>query len=34
MSKDLNPDNAFIFRIVHRDNMPDVWAKSPFENGF
>lgn len=27
MSKDLNPQNAFIFRIVHRDNMPDVWAK-------
>jgi hypothetical protein len=26
MSKDLNPDKALIFRIVHRDNMPEVWA--------
>jgi hypothetical protein len=26
MSKDLNPEKALIFRIVHRDNMPDVWA--------
>jgi hypothetical protein len=26
MSKDLNPEKALIFRIVHRDNMPKVWA--------
>jgi hypothetical protein len=26
MSKDLNAQNAFIFRIVHRDNMPEVWT--------
>jgi hypothetical protein len=26
MSKDLNPQKALIFRIVHRDNMPDVWV--------
>jgi hypothetical protein len=26
MSKDLNPEKALIFRIVHRDNMPAVWA--------
>jgi ssDNA thymidine ADP-ribosyltransferase DarT-like protein len=26
MSKDLNPQKALIFRIVHRDNMADVWA--------
>lgn len=26
MSKDLNPEKALIFRIVHRDNMPVVWA--------
>jgi hypothetical protein len=26
MSKDLNPQNALIFRIVHRDNMGNVWA--------
>jgi ssDNA thymidine ADP-ribosyltransferase DarT-like protein len=26
MSKDLNPQKALIFRIVHRDNMGDVWA--------
>ena len=26
MSKDLNPQKALIFRIVHRDNMRDVWA--------
>ena len=25
MSKDLNPDKALIFRIVHRDNMPSIW---------
>lgn len=26
MSKDLNPQKALIFRIVHRDNMSSVWA--------
>jgi hypothetical protein len=26
MSKDLNPQKALIFRIIHRDNMPSVWA--------
>lgn len=26
MSKDLNPEKALIFRIVHRNNMPDVLA--------
>jgi hypothetical protein len=26
MSKDLNPQKALIFRIVHRDNMGNVWA--------
>lgn len=26
MSKDLNPEKALIFRIVHKDNMPSVWA--------
>lgn len=26
MSKDLNPEKALIFRIVHRDNMPKVWS--------
>ena len=26
MSQDLNPTNAYIFRIVHRDNMSDVFA--------
>src|SRR5207302_1953300 len=26
MSKDLNPQKALIFRIVHRDNMAEVWA--------
>jgi hypothetical protein len=26
MSKDLNPQKALIFRIVHRDNMGDIWA--------
>src|SRR4029077_5082238 len=25
MSKDLNPEKALIFRIVHRDTMPTVW---------
>jgi len=28
VSKDLNPEKALIFRIVHKDNMPAVW-----ENG-
>ncbi len=27
MSKDLNPEKALIFRIVHRNNMPDVLAR-------
>ena len=26
MSKDLNPQKALIFRIVHKDNMREVWA--------
>jgi hypothetical protein len=26
VSKDLNPQKALIFRIVHKDNMPAVWA--------
>jgi hypothetical protein len=26
VSKDLNPQKALIFRIVHKDNMPKVWA--------
>jgi hypothetical protein len=26
MSKDLNPQKALIFRIVHKDNMADVWT--------
>jgi hypothetical protein len=26
MSKDLNPEKALIFRIVHRDAMADVWS--------
>jgi hypothetical protein len=26
MSKDLNPQKALIFRIIHRDNMPTVWS--------
>jgi hypothetical protein len=27
MSKDLNPQKALIFRIMHRDNMAEVWAR-------
>jgi hypothetical protein len=26
MSKDLNPEKALIFRIVHKDNLPAIWA--------